>query len=110
MVARAFYSVPDRLVGEEVRKHWDERLVKIYYHGKSVGVHIRAPAGAFTTQEEHRPAHKPARKATYQAKLLAKAERIGPRALRWAECAIEERDIRACHLLQGMILVAPLSN
>jgi transposase len=102
-VARAFYSVPDRLVGEEVRTRWDERLVKIYYHGACVGVYSRAPAGVFTTRDEHRPAHKPARQAAYQANLLAKAERIGPRALSWAEGAIEERDVRAYRLLQGMI-------
>jgi transposase len=102
-VARAFYSVPDRLVGEEVRTRWDERLVKIYYRGECVGVYTRAPAGAFTTREEHRPTHKPARQAAYQANLLAKAEHIGSRALSWAEGAIEERDVRAYRLLQGMI-------
>jgi hypothetical protein len=102
-VARAFYSVPDRLVGEEVRTRWDERLVKIYYRGECVGVYTRAPAGVFTTRDEHRPAHKPARQAAYQANLLARAERIGPRALSWAEGAIEERGVRAYRLLQGMI-------
>jgi transposase len=102
-VARAFYSVPDRLVGEEVRTRWDERLVKVYYHGECVGVYTRAPAGSFTTRKEHRPAHKPARQEAYQANLLAKTERIGSRALSWAEGAIEERDVRAYRLLQGMI-------
>jgi hypothetical protein len=102
-VARAFYSVPDRLVGEEVRTHWDERLVRVYYHGECVGVYTRAPAGTFTTRDEHRPAHKPARQAAYQANLLARTERIGSRALAWAEGAIEDRGVRAYRLLQGMI-------
>jgi transposase len=102
-VARAFYSVPDRLVGEEVRTRWDDRLVRVYYKGECVGVYTRAPAGSFTTRDEHRPAHKPARQAAYETNLLARAERIGPRALDWAKGAIEERGVRAYRLLQGMI-------
>ncbi len=102
-VARAFYSVPDRLVGEEVHIRWDERLVRVYYRGECVGVYTRAPAGTFTTRDEHRPAHKPARQAAYQANLLARAERIGSRALSWAEGAIEDRGVRAYRLLQGML-------
>jgi hypothetical protein len=43
-----------------------------------VGVYTRAPAGTFTTRDEHRPAHKPARQAAYEANLLSRAERIGP--------------------------------
>jgi transposase len=102
-VARAFYSVPDRLVGEQVRTRWDERLVRVYYHEECVGVYTRAPAGTFNTRDEHRPAHKPARQSAYEANLLAKAERIGPRALGWARSAIEDRGVRAYRLLQGMI-------
>ena len=102
-VARAFYSVPDRLMGEEVKTRWDDRLVRIYYKGECIGVHTRAPAGTFATRDEHRPAHKPARQEAYQSNLLSKAERIGPRALAWAEGAMEDRGVRAYRLLQGMI-------
>jgi len=102
-VARAFYSVPDRLLGEDVRVYWDDRLVRIYHNGQCVGVYTRAPAGTFKSLDEHRPAHKPARQQAYQANLLAKAEHIGPRALSWAKGAVEERDVRAYRLLQGMI-------
>ena len=38
-VERAFYSVPDRLLGEEVRVYWDDRLVRIYCQGQCVGVY-----------------------------------------------------------------------
>lgn len=102
-VARAFYSVPDRLLGENVRAYWDDRLVRIYHHGQCVGVYTRAPAGTFNSLDEHRPAHKPARQQAYQAHLLTKAEHIGPRALDWARGAIEDRGVRAYRLLQGMI-------
>jgi hypothetical protein len=102
-VGRAFYSVPDRLLGEEVRVYWDERLIRIYHQGQCVGVYTKAPAGAFRSLDEHRPAHKPARQQAYQENLLAKAAHIGPRAVGWAKEAIEERDVRAYRLLQGMI-------
>jgi len=102
-VARAFYSVPDRLLGENVRVYWDDRLVRIYHQGQCVGVYTRAPAGTFNSLDEHRPAHKPARQQAYQANLLTKAEHIGPRALDWARGAIEDRGVRAYRLLQGMI-------
>ena len=102
-VAGAFYSVPHTLVGEEVRIHWDDCLVRVYAHGQCVAVHTRAPAGTFATRGEHRPIHKPARQAAYEATLLAKAEHIGPQALAWARAATEERGVRAYRLLQGMV-------
>ena len=102
-VVRAFYAVPDRLLGEEVRACWDDRLVRMYYGGQCVGVYTRAPAGTFNAHDEYRPAHKPARQQAYQENLLAKAGRIGSQALSWAKAAIEERDVRAYRLLQGMI-------
>jgi len=109
-VEGAFYSVPHTLVGQEVRVHWDDRLVRVYLpagrqgaQGQCVAVHCRARPGTFTTQGEHRPAHKPARQEAYLATLLAKAEHIGPRALAWAQAAVGERDVQAYRLLQGMI-------
>jgi len=102
-VDRAYYAVPDRLLGDEVRVYWDERLVRIYHQGQCVGVYTKAPAGTFSGRDEYRPAHKPARQQAYQENLLAKAEHIGERALAWAKAAIEERDVRAYRLLQGMI-------
>ena len=102
-VGWAYYAVPDRLLGEEVRVYWDERLVRIYHQGQCVGVYTKAPAGTFNSRDEYRPAHKPARQQAYQEYLLAKAEHIGERALSWAKAAIEARDVRAYRLLQGMV-------
>jgi len=99
----AYYAVPDRLLGEEVRVYWDERLVRIYHQDQCVGVYTKAPAGTFSGRDEYRPAHKPARQQAYQEYLLARAEHVGSRALAWAKAAIEERDVRAYRLLQGMI-------
>lgn len=102
-IAGSYYSVPHTLVGQDVRVQWDDRMLRIYAHGKCVAVHCRAPVGTFATREEHRPAHKPAREEAYVAGLLGKAEHIGTGALDWSKSAIEERGVRAYRLLQGML-------
>lgn len=102
-VEGAFYSVPHILVGQVVKVHWDEQLVRIFARGRSIAVHSRRTAGSFATQKEHRPEHKPAREEAYVANLLTKAEHIGPQALAWSKAACEARGVRAYRLLQGML-------
>jgi hypothetical protein len=34
------YSVPHHLVGQQVRVHWEEHLVRIYAGGQAVSVHL----------------------------------------------------------------------
>jgi len=97
------YSVPHNLVGQKVRVHWDEHLVRVYANGQAVSVHLYDKRPGYSTTPEHRPAHKPARQQAYQELLLTKAERIGDHALAWARAAVEERDVRAYRLLQGVI-------
>lgn len=80
----AFYSVPHILVGEEVRVHWDDRLVRVYAGGRCIAVHTRTTAGTFATRKEHRPAHKPAREEAYVEGLLARSEHVGHSALDWS--------------------------
>jgi transposase len=104
----AFYSVPHTLVGQQVRPQWDGHLVRVYRVGvdgqrQAVAVHLRVKAGAYSTRREHRPLHRPARQAAYEAILLGKAEHIGPHALAWAQAVIVERGVRAYRLLQGLI-------
>jgi transposase len=102
-VGGAFYSVPHILVGQVVKVHWDEHLVRVFARGRSVAVHSRQVEGTFATRPEHRPEHKPAREEAYVANLLSKAEHIGPQALAWSQAACEARGVRAYRLLQGMI-------
>jgi transposase len=104
----AFYSVPHTLVGEQVRVQWDGHLVRIYTLGidgerRLLAVHLRVQPGSYSTKPEHRPLHRPARQAAYEAILLGKAEHIGPQALAWAQEVIVERGVRAYRLLQGLI-------
>ena len=102
-VEGAFYSVPHVLVGEQVRVHWDDLLVRVYARNQCVAVHSRSHPGTYATRPEHRPAHMPASEEAYVATLLARAEHIGADALKWAREACEERGVRAYRLMQGML-------
>lgn len=104
-VAGSFYPVPLNLLQQEVRVRWNDRLVRVFHQGREVRVHAREHRlGVFVTpQAGERPAHKPARQAAYQENLLARASRVGEHALAWSRAAIEERDVRAYRLLQGML-------
>lgn len=104
-VEGSYYPVPHHLLQQEVRVRWNDRLVRVFHSGREVRVHAREHRqGIFVTpQAGDRPAHKPARQEAYQRNLLARAERIGEKALAWARAAIEEREVRAYRLLQGML-------
>jgi transposase len=104
-VEGSYYPVLHHLIHQPVRVRWDDRLVRIFHNGQEVRVHLREHRkGIFVPPDPaDRPAHKPARQQAYQANLLARAERVGQRALAWAKAAIVERDVRAYRLLQGML-------
>lgn len=104
-VAGSYYPVPHHLVGQEVRVRWNERMVRFFHASHEVRVHVREHrVGIFVApQPGDRPAHKPARQQAYETNLLARAERVGDRALAWARAAIEAREVRAYRLLQGML-------
>jgi transposase len=102
-VERAYYAAPPNRLCQEVRVRWDDHLVRIFDEGQEVAMHLRQVPGQFTVGNVERPAHKPARQQAYQANLLARAERVGPHVLSWAQAAIEERDVRAYRLLQGVL-------
>jgi transposase len=104
-VEGAYYPVPHHLLQQEVRVRWNDRLVRVFHDGREVRVHAREhrPGIFVAVQPGDRPAHKPARQQAYQENLLARAERVGDKALAWARAAIEERDVRAYRLLQGML-------
>lgn len=104
-VAGAYYPVPHQLLQQQVRVRWNERLVRIFHDGREVRVHAREHRqGVFVpVRAGDRPAHKPARQQAYQEHLLGRAARVGDKTLAWAQAAIEERDVRAYRLLQGVL-------
>ena len=104
-VEGAYYPVPHHLLQQEVRVRWNDRLVRVFHDGREVRVHApsTALASSWRSSPGDRPAHKPARQQAYQENLLGRTGRVGDKALAWATAAIEERDVRAYRLLQGML-------
>ena len=102
-VDRAFYSVPSHLLGCEVGVHWDDRIVRVFFREQQVVLHPQRKPGRFQTEPSHLPQRK--RYAHYRTEnhLLGRARAIGPDAHRWAQRAVEVRDVLAYRLVQGMI-------
>jgi transposase len=102
-VDRAFYSVPNQLLGCEVTVHWDDRIVKVFFREQQVVIHPKQPPGRFQTVEEHLPQRKRYAQLRTEQHLLQQARAIGAEAQRWAQRALEVRDVLAYRLLRGMI-------
>jgi transposase len=102
-VGNAFYSVPHHLLREEVEVRYTDRILKVYHRGELCAVHAVAHPGTFSTQDEHRPAEKPAKAEGYERHLLSRAQRVGEGAHAWARGAIASRGPRSYRLLQGML-------
>lgn len=53
---KSYYSVPYRLIGEQVEIKYNERVVEIYHKGKRVASHVRAhKPGTYVTDNSHMP-------------------------------------------------------
>lgn len=103
-VERTYYSVPHNLVGQTVEVRWDQKMLRVFAHDKLVAVHRKSEAaGSFRTQRNHLPEHKSLSQEAYQAKLLGRAERLGPAALGFAQGAMEQRGPLAFRVIQGVL-------
>jgi transposase len=103
-VARSYYSVPPEYLGREVWVRYDSRLVRVYNDNlEQIAVHGRAGLGRFSTQWGHIPDEKISAVERGSDYLMAKADRIGPEAGRWARAMLEERGIQGIRVLQGFV-------
>ncbi|MFI0606688.1 MAG: IS21 family transposase [Anaerolineae bacterium] len=75
----AFYSVPYRLVGQEVLLRGGTRTVRVYDHEQLlVACHDRHDAGERATVQSHLPPHKVAALDNDRSRLRERAEAVGP--------------------------------
>ena len=80
LLEKHFYSVPHRLVGEDVEAKLSPTIVEILHKGKRVGSHVRSYVeGGFTTDPAHRP-------KSHQAHL----EWTPSRMIGWANAQVGE--------------------
>ena len=77
-VAKALYSVPGGLVGEQVQARADRHLVRIHHRGRLVKVHPRQPVGGRSTDAEDLPQEKVAYAMRDLDRLQRTAAGAGP--------------------------------
>jgi hypothetical protein len=103
-VARSYYSVAPEYVGRDVWVRYDSRLVRVYNDNlEQIAVHGRTGLGRFSTHRRHIPDEKISAVERGSDYLMAKAERIGPEAGRWAQAMLKERGIQGIRVLQGFV-------
>lgn len=103
-VERTYYSVPHTHVGQRVEVRWDQRMVRVFAQERLVAVHKKSEiAGSFRTQRSHLPSHKSLTQEEYSARLMGRAERLGPAALAFARGAIKRRGPLAFRVIQGVL-------
>lgn len=89
-----FYSVPNRLIQEEVRIRATEHLVEIYHKSQKdpVAVHPRShAAGRHTTSKEHMPLNHQRRQEWNPERFVRWAEQVGPNAKTLIQTALTRR-------------------
>jgi transposase len=103
-VARSYYSIPPEYLGREVWVRYDSRLVRVYNDNlEQIAVHSRMGLGRFSTHRRHIPDEKISAVERGSDYLMAKADRIGAEAGRWARAMIAERGIQGIRVLQGFV-------
>lgn len=106
-VARAYYSVPPEYLGRRVWVRYDSRIVRIYNERfEQIAAHARVAPGRFGTDCRHIAAAKISAIERGAEYLLAKAARIGPQAVQWAQAMMAQRGIEGIRVLQGLVSLA----
>jgi hypothetical protein len=78
-VKRAYYSVPYRLIGQQVDVRLTASAVEVFHRGTLVAAHVRArERGRRLTREDHRPARHVAIIEQSLSRVLERAAAIGP--------------------------------
>jgi len=88
----SWYSVPYRLIREQVDVRASERTVEIFHKGQRVASHARSPGRrGHTTIPEHMPSSHRRHAEWTPARLMASAGKIGPAAAALISAIMAER-------------------
>ena len=100
----AFYSVPPEYMTRKVWVRWDSHMIHIYNQRfESIAIHARIEEGRFSTQTKHISSKKISQVEQGADYLLARARRIGPESLRWAQALLTERKVEGLRPLIGFL-------
>ena len=99
-----FYSVPWRLLGQEVWARYSEHDVRIHHEDQRVATHARVARGERSTLGEHLPEERRDLRHRSKTYWLERAARIGPESHRYVEEVFDSDDV-LLHLrrVQGIV-------
>jgi transposase len=103
------YSVPHTLIHQEVEIRATERMVEIFFQGKTVAVHPRNfHPGRFSTLREHMPANHQFIEKVNTEQLVAWAANIGPHTAELVSATLQSRPFpqQAYRSCLGMLSLA----
>ena len=100
----SYYSVPYKYCGKMVEIEVEEKLIKIYYEGQQLTIHLKATEkGQFITEESHYPPFKlitsKKNKQHYQDKMIA----IGNHAAEFFLLANKEQPYHWMNTVRGIL-------
>ena len=102
-VARAYYSVPHKYLGQSVVVHFNTQWVKVLSGSEVIAFHRTKTPGRFSTQKTHLPENKCLTTEAYKQWLLTTCRTIGEACHQWAAAALEQRQQLAFPAIQGVI-------
>lgn len=102
-VARAYYSVPHRYLGQQVQVQFNSQWVKVLDGSRVIAFHRTTQAGRFHTDKRHLPENKCLSTEEYKQKLLNRCAQVGSHCRSWAENALKARQQLAFRAIQGVL-------
>jgi transposase len=101
-IADHYYSVPSRLIGEQVEGRITDTTIEIFHKGTRVASHARSPLRhRHTTTPEHMPSAQRRYAAWTPGRMMREAGKIGPATIALVEAIMKakphpEQGFRAC--------------
>lgn len=105
----AFYSVPWKLLHQELWVRCTQHSVAIYHEDEHVYTHARVPRGARSTVPEHLPEHRGDLRHRSREHWIERAHRIGPEVERLVETIFGADDV-LLHLRRVQAVVTHLES
>lgn len=102
-----YYSVPFEYVGKEVDIELTKQLLRIFYQGKEIAVHVRQEgSGKFSTNQNHYPQYKRISETEYQEKYQLKMAEIGAYTEQLFFLVIQTHPREWGRIVQGILSLA----
>jgi transposase len=101
-VDSAYYSVPHRLITQDVQVRFNSKWVKIYCENQLLAQHPKVQPGSFQTEKKHLPKSKATTEEELLNELLLSCEGVGEHCYSWAKKVKTDRQHLAVRCLLGI--------